>query len=48
MRERRGRVVKEHIYKGLLDKPKRGRVEGGRWGSVGQGRAVWGNGDNCT
>ena len=38
--ERRERVIKEH--KGPLDKAKGGRIEGGRWGWVGQGKVVVG------
>ena len=29
-------------------KPKGGRIEGGRWGWMGPGGVVVGNGDNCT
>ena len=47
MGERRGKVVK-NMYKGPMDKAKGGRMEGGSWGSVGQGIVVGENGDNCT
>ena len=29
-------------------KPKEGRIEGGRWGWLGQEVVLGGNGDNCT
>ena len=29
-------------------KPKGSRIEGGKWGWLGWGRGVGGNGDNCT
>ena len=30
------------MYKGFMDKPKAGRIEGGRWGLVGQEREMGG------
>ena len=30
------------MYKGPMDKPKGGRIEGGRWGWAGRGKAVAG------
>ena len=46
MGERRGRVKSRNVYKGPMDKDKRGcRIESGRWGWVRQGRAMrekWG------
>ena len=49
MGERRGRVVKEHV-KDSWTKPKRDRIEGGRWRWrwVGWGRVVVENGDICA
>ena len=35
----RGRVVR-NMYKGLMDKAKGGRIEGGRWGWLGCGGMV--------
>ena len=39
MGERRGKVMKEHVQS---TKRNGGRIEGGRWGWVGQGKVVAG------
>ena len=48
MEKNRGRVIKEYIYKGHMDKVKGGKIKGGRQGWVGGGEWWRENGDNCT
>ena len=43
-----GKRLSGKMYKGHMDKTKGDMIEGGRWGWVGRGRVVKGNGDNCT
>ena len=48
---RRGMVKSRNMYKAPMDKDNgegRGRLESGRWGWVGQGRLMGGNGDKCN
>ena len=48
MGERRGRVIKEHVYRTHGQSQRRDRTEGRRQGYVGWVRELGGNGDNCT
>ena len=43
-----GEGSSRNMYKGHMDKAKGSRLEGGRWGWVGQGEGRWENRDNCT
>ena len=41
-----GKESSKNTYKGPMDKAKGGRIEGGRWGWVGQEKVVMGKGEN--
>ena len=48
MGQRRGRVKSRNMYKDPWRKTmeEAGKIECGRWGQIGQGRVMGGNGDN--
>ena len=46
MGERMGRIKSRNMYKGPMNNNGRGRIEGERWGWVGQRRVVGGKWDN--